>query len=67
MERERYIEMRTLTDALAARNILADEGIRSEVMRNKKSKRGCGYVLMIHGDISAAENILAVKLPGGIT
>ncbi len=67
MERERIIEMRSLTDAMAARDALYARGIKSVVTRSKKSRSGCGYALTVNGDVSAARRVLSSMGFGGRT
>lgn len=55
-----YIKVNSVTHAMKVKNVLNSNGIYAQVVRNTKSYRneGCGYSVLINGDISHAEEIL---------
>ncbi len=55
-----YIKVNSVTHAIKAKNLLNSNGIYAQVVRNDKSGRteGCGYAVVVDGDINRAESIL---------
>lgn len=55
-----YIKVNSVTQAIKVKNVLNSNGIYAQVVRNTNSfqKEGCGYSVVINGDISRAEEIL---------
>lgn len=55
-----YIKVNSVTYAIKVRNVLNANGIYAQVVRNTNSYRneGCGYSVVINGDLSRAEEIL---------
>lgn len=64
-----YIKVNSVTHAIKAKNLLNSQGIYAQVIRNgKPDKRdGCGYAVLVDGDLSRARAILTnnhVKIIG---
>ena len=55
-----YIKVNSVTHAIKAKNLLNSQGIYAQVGRNDKpdKKEGCGYAVLVDGDLSRAESIL---------
>lgn len=55
-----YIKVNSVTHAIKAKNVLNSSGIYAQVVRNDKSdrKEGCGYAVVVEGDVTRAEAIL---------
>ncbi len=55
-----YIKVNSVTHAIKVKNVLNANGIYAQVVRNMNSyqKEGCGYSVVINGDLSHAEEIL---------
>ncbi len=55
-----YIKVNSVTHAIKAKNILNSNGIYAQIIRNDKSdrKEGCGYAVVVDGDVIRAEAIL---------
>lgn len=55
-----YIKANNVTHAIKIKNVLNSNGIYAQVVRNTNSfqKEGCGYSVVINGDLSQAEEIL---------
>ncbi len=60
MESKRTIKFNSVTQALHAQEILAGKAIRSKLVRTPKlrSESGCGYTLVVNGDITKALDII---------
>lgn len=55
-----YIKVNSVTHAIKAKNLLNSQGIYAQVIRNDKpdKREGCGYAVLVDGDLSHAESIL---------
>ncbi len=55
-----YIKVNSITHAIKAKDILSTNGFYAQIMRQDKSgrKEGCGYAVVIEGDLTRAEAIL---------
>lgn len=55
-----YIKVNSVTHAIKAKNLLNSQGIYAQVVRNDKpdKKEGCGYSVLVDGDLKRAESIL---------
>lgn len=55
-----YIKVNSVTHAIKAKNLLNSQGIYAQVIRNDKPDKrdGCGYSVLVDGDIHRAEMIL---------
>lgn len=58
--RKSYIKVNSVTHAIKAKNLLNSQGIYAQVVRNDKpdKREGCGYAVLVDGDLSRAETIL---------
>ena len=55
-----YLKVNSVTHAMKAKNVLSANGIYSQVVRNGNTdkREGCGYSVLVDGDIGRAEAIL---------
>lgn len=55
-----YIHVGSITNAMRGKNLLEAEGIRAYLHRTSQPGRedGCGYRLLVSGDVARAEQIL---------
>ena len=60
MERKNLVMFKSITSAIKARELLARQGIRSEIIKTPKRKTdsGCGFSLFIPNSYSRAVKIL---------
>ena len=64
---DNMISMRSLTQALRARDVLRENGIRSTLVRTPggAANDGCGYSLLIHDNLGRARSIISSLLRSG--
>lgn len=55
-----YLKVNSVTHAMKAKNVLSANGIYAQVVRNGNTdkREGCGYSVLVEGDIGRAEAIL---------
>ncbi len=55
-----YLKVNSVTHAMKAKNILSANGIYAQVVRNGNTdkREGCGYSVVIDGDVGKAEALL---------
>lgn len=55
-----YLKVNSVTHAMKAKNILSANGIYAQVVRNGNTdkREGCGYSVLIDGDLKKAETLL---------
>ncbi len=55
-----YLKVNSVTHAMKAKNILSANGIYAQVVRNGNTdkREGCGYSVLIDGDVERAVAIL---------
>ena len=55
-----YIHVGSVTNAMRGKQLLAEQGIRAYLQRNSHPEEGdgCGYRLLVTGNVQQAERIL---------
>lgn len=55
-----YLKVNSVTHAMKGKNVLSANGIYAQVVRKSSADKrdGCGYSIMIDGDVERAKEIL---------
>lgn len=55
-----YFKVNSVTHAMKAKDVLSANGIYAQIVRNINTdkREGCGYSVMIDGDVEKAEAVL---------
>jgi len=56
---EQRLSVRSITYALKAQKLLELHRIPCRIVRDRSNKRGCGYLLLVRGDLSRILQLLS--------
>lgn len=65
MYKSEIIAMRSLTEAMRIRDMLARNGIGAALIRSPGGEKGCGYSLKISGETAKAGKLIKEFRTGG--